>query len=48
MRLVTDIDANQTKRIFEVLAEDSDLFVDYTAQEVEQIASVFKLLTFRK
>ena len=48
MRLVADIDANQAKRIFEIIYEDTDLFQGFSAHEVEAISQVFKFLSFRK
>ena len=48
MRLTTDIDANQAKRIFMVLYEDTDIFSGLSAEEVDAISLVFKFLNFRK
>ena len=48
MRLAADIDANQAKRIFEILYEDTDLFTGFSTQDVDAMSQVFKFLTFRK
>ena len=48
MRLSTDIDANQAKRIFDVLYEETNLFQGYSAAEVEAMSTVFKFLSFKK
>ena len=38
MRLSTDIDANQAKRIFEILYEETDTFAGFSHAEVEGMA----------
>ena len=48
MRLVTDIDANQAKRIFDILYQETDIFLGYSTLQVEAMATVFKFLSFRK
>jgi hypothetical protein len=48
MRLITDIDANQAKRIFEILYEETNLFNGFAASEVEAMSLIFKFLSFRK
>ena len=48
MRLSTDIDPTQAKRIFEVLYEETSIFNGFSAAEVEAMAGVFKFLSFRK
>ena len=48
MRLTTDIDANQAKRIFHILYEDTDIFAGMSTHEVEAISAIFKFLNFRK
>ena len=48
MRLVTDIDANQAKRIFEILYEETSLFNGFAASEIEAMSLVFKFLSFKK
>jgi hypothetical protein len=50
MKLISDIDATQTKRIFEVLKEESptNLFEGYTSIEIETLSLLFKMLAFRK
>ncbi len=48
MKLISDCDANQAKRIFEILAEDSDIFEGFSSKEIEDFSGVFKLLTFKK
>lgn len=48
MRLTTDIDANQAKRIFSILYDDTDIFSGLSAQDVEAMSLIFKFLSFRK
>ena len=48
MKLITDIDANQAKRIFDIIYEETTLFKGYTAAEVEAMSTIFKFLTFKK
>ena len=48
MKLVSDIDVSQTKRIFEVLYSESEIFEDFSQDEVQAMAGVFKLLQFHK
>lgn len=48
MRLITDLDANQAKRIFEILYEDTTIFQGFAATEVEAISQVFKFLHVKK
>ncbi len=50
MKLASDIDIAQTKRIFEVLREDSpsNMFEGVTSLEMETIASLFKVVSFKK
>lgn len=48
MRLSTDVDANQAKRIFEVLYEETDIFAGYSMAEVEGMSQIFKFLSFKK
>ena len=48
MRLQADIDANQSKRIFEIIYEETQLFAGYSAAEIDAISTVFKFLSFRK
>lgn len=48
MKLITDIDASQAKRIFDIMYEETDLFKGYTAAEVEAMSTIFKFLTFKK
>jgi signal-transduction protein with cAMP-binding, CBS, and nucleotidyltransferase domain len=48
MRLTSDVDANQIKRIFDVLREETMLFEGLNAEEVAQLQTVFKILTFRR
>ena len=47
-RIVSDIDVNQTKRIFEVLRDETTLFEGMTQQEVNLVSGLFKILTFSK
>ena len=35
MRLITDIDAGQAKRILETLYEETDIFSDYSLADVD-------------
>ena len=48
MKLVTDVDAAQAKRIFEILYEDSDIFQGFSMAEVDAMSAIFKLLSFKK
>jgi len=48
MKLATDIDAAQAKRIFEVIYEDSEIFKGFSLAEVDAMSTVFKLLSFKK
>jgi len=48
MRLSTDIDVNQAKRIFEILYEETSLFNGLAASEVEAMSVIFKFLSFKK
>ena len=48
MKLVTDVDAAQAKRIFEILYEDSDIFQGFSLAEVDAMSAIFKLLSFKK
>ena len=45
---MSDTDASQTKRIFEVLASATDIFEGFSQEEIDAMAGVFKLLQFRK
>jgi hypothetical protein len=47
-RLASDIDNTQTKRIFDVLKEETTIFEGYSSSDVEQMSSLFKILTFQK
>ena len=46
-RLVSDLDMSQTKKIFEVLANDTRIFKGCNHAEMEEIMSVFKVLDFK-
>ena len=48
MKLVTDVDAAQAKRIFFEIYEGTDIFDGYSLAEVEAMSSVFKFLSFKK
>lgn len=48
MRLSTDLDASQAKRIFGILYEDTDIFNGFSLAEVEAMATVFKFISFKK
>jgi CRP-like cAMP-binding protein len=48
MRLTSDIDANQIKRIFDVLREETVIFEGMSAEEVASLQTVFKVLSFRR
>ena len=48
MRLATDIDASQAKRIFEILYEETSLFHGFSMAEVEAMSTIFKFLSFKK
>ena len=48
MRLSSDIDASQAKRILSILYEDSDIFAGFSLAEVEAMYSVFKFIAFKK
>lgn len=48
MRLATDIDASQAKRIFEILYEETNLFLGFSMVEVEAMSTIFKFLSFKK
>lgn len=48
MRLATDIDANQAKRIFEILYEDTDIFQGFSLADIDGMSQVMKFLSFRK
>lgn len=48
MKLITDIDANQAKRIFEILYDETTLFTGFSSAEVEAMSAVFKFLSFKK
>ena len=48
MRLVTDIDASQAKRIFEIIYEETAIFQGFSMAEVEAMSAVFKILSFKK
>lgn len=47
-KINSDIDANQIKRIFEVLRDETYLFEGFTAIEVELMSTLFKVLNFQK
>ena len=38
MRLVSDVDGSQTKRIFEVLAEETDIFEGFSMAEIDAMS----------
>ena len=48
MKLVTDVDAAQAKRIFEIVYEDTDIFQGYSMAEVDAMSAIFKFLSFKK
>ena len=48
MRLITDVDASQAKRIFEILYEETHIFSDFSLADIDGMSQVFKFLTFRK
>jgi len=48
MRLINDVDQNQTKRIFEVLREETPIFKGLSYEEVQSLTTVFKVLNFKK
>ena len=45
-KLLSDIDASQARRIFEVLRTDSTLFDECTSEEMDDMVSVLRLLNF--
>lgn len=48
MRLINDVDANQTKRIFEVLREETQIFKGWSLEEVLSLPTVLKVLNYKK
>eukprot|EP00347_Sterkiella_histriomuscorum_P003182 403365276 len=48
MRLVNDLDANQIRKIFEVLREETHIFKGLSLEEVLSMLNVFKVLTFKR
>ena len=48
MRLISDIDAAQAKRIFDILYEETAIFRGFALSEVEAMSGVFKFLSFKK
>ena len=47
-RLINDIDANQTKRIFEILLTDSNVFRGYSFSDLEEMLEVLRVVQYRK
>ena len=48
VKLISDIDANQTKRILEVLRDETLLMKGFTMHDLDVIAQVLKILTFKE
>lgn len=48
MKLITDIDASQAKRIFDILYDETTIFTGYSQAEVEAMSAIFKFLSFKK
>jgi len=50
MKLISDTDPTQQRRIFDVLREESptNIFEGMSQNDVEQISTLFKILTFKK
>jgi CRP-like cAMP-binding protein len=48
MRLISDVDANQIKRIFDVLRDETSIFEGMSQEDVASLQTVFKVLTFRR
>ena len=47
-QLQPEIDSNQAKRIFEVLADDLEIFKEFTNAEVDAISQIFQLFTYKQ
>ena len=48
MRLVSDIEANITIKMFEVLYEETDIFEHFSKDEALAMAAIFKVMQFKK
>ena len=47
-RLGHDIDQGQIKRIFEIMSQETKIFEGYTAEDMDEITSIFKILQYKK
>ena len=47
-RIISDIDNSQIKRILDVLATETDMFVGYSNQEIEELVGVLRVVNFKK
>ncbi|CDW84841.1 UNKNOWN [Stylonychia lemnae] len=48
MRLTNDLDPNQTRKILEVLRDETSIFQGYSHDDVVSLSQVFKVLTFKR
>ena len=47
-RLASDIDLNQTKRMFEILQQETAIFKKYTTQDIEEMLGILKIIQVKK
>jgi len=48
MRLLSDVDSGQIKRIFDVLREETLIFSGMSQEEVNSLQTVFKVISFKR
>ena len=47
-RLISDIDNNQAKRIFEILQQETALFRKYGSSDIDEMLNVLKVCNVKK
>ena len=48
MRLLSDVDSGQIKRIFDVLRDETLIFAGMSQEEVSSLQTVFKVISFKR